>query len=229
MRATGLLFGLAAAYPHPKLPEGNRTQLAMAWTKAGKQLVALGADAQLWHLYERGGNWSDWAPLTSVCPSKNESGRKFRFDGDPAVGVNADGRLEVFVRFVDNLDVWQMYQLDPEDPTRWSAPRESSCVDQDQTTGLWYCLGFEPSAVPPPGLDASTAYWVGTPVFPTSDLTVVNDPHNGALVVFLRGFTGELFSIRQRVPGNSTFYTSPVTEGNAIIEMALPPPATVLV
>jgi len=181
------------------------------------------------HLYERAGNWSEWAPLTSVCPSKNETTRQCRFDGDPAVGVNADGRLEVFARFEANLDIWQLYQTDAQDPTKWSTPREASCVDQDQNTAKWFCIGFEPSVVPPEGLESSPDYFVGGPLFPTSDLTVVTDPSTNALVLFYRGFTGGLFSSRQRVPGNSTFYTMPVQEGKTIIESTAVSPKNILV
>ena len=36
----------------------------------------------------------------------------------------------------------------------------------------------------------------------------------------------ELFSSRQRIPGNSTFYTAPMQEGSAIIESARAPKST---
>ena len=32
------------------------------------------------------------------------------------------------------------YMTDAQDPTSWTTPRETSCVDQDQNTGLWWCL-----------------------------------------------------------------------------------------
>ena len=138
-----LLPALSVGYPVEVLPEGNTTVLAMAHTVHGQQLVALGADAQLWHLYTLpNGSWSAWHPLTNSCPSFNNTQRPCVFDSDPAIGVNADGRLEVFVRFHDNLDMWQIYQTDAKDPSAWSTPRESSCVDQDQNTAKWWCIGM---------------------------------------------------------------------------------------
>lgn len=217
---------------HPVLPIGNATVLGMAWTVHGKQLVALGANAQLWHIYEKtAGDWTNWTQMTEFCPKQVGYGdapylnRPCEFDGDPAVGVNKDGRLEVFARIAGNLDVWQMYQTDAADPTKWSKPRETACVDQDQKTGKWYCLGENGA----PDVD-NEHYWLGQPAFPTSDLTVLNDPKDGRIVIFYRGFTGTLFSVAQRSPGNSTYYSAPNDEGKTIIEIALPgttPPVVV--
>ena len=56
-------------------------------------MVALGADGQVWHIYqklENGSDWSAWTPITSVCPSKKNLTRKCRFDGDPALGRQSD-------------------------------------------------------------------------------------------------------------------------------------------
>lgn len=219
-----LLVG-ALAWDHPILPYSNASVFGMAWTKTGKHLVARGLNGQLWHIFEDQGTWTNWTQITQYCPKQVGYGdppyldRPCVFDSDPAVGVNADGRLEVFVRFAENLDVWQLYQTDASDPTKWSQPRESACVDQNQTTGKWYCLG---TAGRPDGPNDDGHYWLGQPAFPTSDMTVLNDPKDQRLVVFYRGFTGNLFSVSQRVSGNSTYYTSPNQEGKTIIEAVLP-------
>ena len=76
------------------------------------------------------------ANTTNCHPSP----RRSVFDADPTIGRNSDGRLEIFIRFHNNLDLWQMYMTDPMDPESWTTPREPSCVDQDQKTGLWACL-----------------------------------------------------------------------------------------
>ena len=208
-----LLVG-ALSYPVEVLPEGNTTVLAMAHTTHGKQLVALGADSQLWHLYTLpNGSWSQWHKLTSNCPSFNNSKRSCVFDSDPAIGVNKDGRLEVFARFHGNLDMWQMYQTDAKDPTKWSTPRESSCVDQDQNTALWWCLGMPAGKYGQP----AEHFWVGEPIFSTSNPTVLNDPTTGAIQIFFRGFEGHLFEVHQIEPGNSTSYSYPKVVAPEII------------
>jgi hypothetical protein len=80
--------------------------------------------------------------LSKCYPRSNRhpSPRRSVFDADPTIGRNSDGRLEIFIRFHNNLDLWQMYMTDPMDPESWTTPREPSCVDQDQKTGLWACL-----------------------------------------------------------------------------------------
>jgi hypothetical protein len=201
-----LLPALSWAYPVEVLPEGNTTNLAMAHTQHGQQLVALGADAQLWHLYTLpNGSWAQWSPLTKFCPSFNDSHRPCVFDSDPAIGVNADGRLEVFARFHDNLDMWQMHQTDPSDPTKWSIPRESSCVDQDQNTATWWCVGMPAGTYGQP----AAHFWVGSPIFSTSNPTVLNHPTTGAIELYFRGFEGHMYEVHQLQAGNSTLYSEP--------------------
>jgi len=203
---------LAAAWPKTVLPYSDRVKLSISYTNYGKHLFALGKDGQLWHVYQLGEKeWTEWAPLTDLCPNATDAKRKCNFNADPVVGKNLDGRLEVFVRFADNLDVWQLYQKDANDPMSWTSIRESACVDQDQKSGKWYCFGD--------GGDADNeAYWLGQPAFPTSDLTLVNDPKSGALTLIYRGFTGNMFSTTQRIPGNSSLYSTLVPVGNRIME-----------
>jgi hypothetical protein len=210
------LSTVVTAYPVEHLPEGNTTQLAISQTKYGQHLVALGKDAQLYHLYTfKNGSWSDWHQLSMYCPSRNDSTRLCEFDSDPAVGVNVDGRLEVFARFKTNLDLWKFDLQNASDPHSWSLPRETSCVDQDQNTALWYCLGEKVGQFGNP----KEHYWVGQPIFPTSNPTVVSDPVDGRLRVYFRGFEGHLYEVHQMQPGDPSSYSTPTTLApNRIIE-----------
>lgn len=170
------------------LPQGNTTVLATAVTKMGVQIVATGADQQLYHKYQfPNGTFSLWHRIT------NNMSRAF--DSDPAVAVNADGRLEVFVRYHTNLDMWQTYQKDASDPTSWSTIRESSCVD------LAGCI--------PLGNTTDTPdFWNHQPVFPTSNPQVAIAP-NGAIQMYYRGFDGAYYFVQQETPGASIKYSRP--------------------
>ena len=59
------------------------------------EVFARGTDSALWHLWQTapGGGWSAWASLGGQLTSDPPVGIS-----DPAVGINADGRLEVFAR-----------------------------------------------------------------------------------------------------------------------------------
>eukprot|EP00386_Alphamonas_edax_P005513 GDKI01017824.1.p2 GENE.GDKI01017824.1~~GDKI01017824.1.p2 ORF type:complete len:223 (-),score=74.47 GDKI01017824.1:19-687(-) len=191
--------------------------------------------------------WSEWQVIfqwnkTALGEAFAKAGRDptnitetdmphLAFDADPAVGVNDDGRVEVFARYTTNLDVWQTYQLDPLDPTRWSNPRESGCIFVDPPAGpdgrksgggsggfiprdktkVGEEKGEDGTGVPDvfPECD-SALYWNGQPVFPTSDLTVVQHPATRKLRMFFRGFTGQLYFLEQFESGNSTKYSPPV-------------------
>lgn len=197
-----VLCGSAESYSSELFPEGNRTVFGTAYTSTGGlQMVALGRDGQVWHIYQTPENkskWSKWRPITSLCPSKINLSRKCRFDGDPALGVNEDGRLEIFVRFRENLDLWQLYQPNAADPSKWTVPRESSCVDQDQESGKWFCLSHD-------------SYWVGeNPAFPTSNIAVLRHPTTSKLQVFFRNFEGHMYMVEQKNKGDSRYYTPPV-------------------
>lgn len=93
----------APMYPDERLPRGNTTEFAIARGKLFTHVFARGKDGQLWYRYQptssASPNWTDWQSLPAP-----EGGR---WDSDPAVGVNADGSLEVFVRWSTNLDLWQ--------------------------------------------------------------------------------------------------------------------------
>jgi hypothetical protein len=66
-------------------------------------------------------NWTEWI-LRAKAPAGSV------WDADPAVGVNPDGTIDVFIRELANLDLWQIYQTDATDPNAWSMIRECTCV-----------------------------------------------------------------------------------------------------
>jgi len=165
--------GARPGYPSPKLPEGNTTVFAIAEQSKFLHVFALGADGALYHKYQPTGqtpasNWTAW-----ILRAKAPEGSKW--DADPTVAVAADGSLEVFVRQLANLDLWQMYQTDASNPEAWSAPRECSCVDMP-------CNDTNPED-----------FWNTSPVFPTSDVNIIPSGPNGANRLFYRGFDGSLY------------------------------------
>jgi hypothetical protein len=70
----------------------------------------------VWHRWQvkAGGDWSAWTSL--------EAPPDLLFD--VVLGVNADGRLEVFT-VVDNGEVWHRWQQRPGEPESWKRPWES--------------------------------------------------------------------------------------------------------
>jgi len=88
----------------------------------------------------------------------------------------------------DRLDLWQIYQLSADDAEGWSAMRECTCPTA-------------PSCPP----DWDTYFWNTQPVFPTSDCQVVPDPADGRLQVYIRGFTGEYYRVKQRAPSDHNY------------------------
>jgi hypothetical protein len=184
--ATLLLCSTCTAYPDEHLPEGNTTVIAVAHTRYAIQAFALGKDNKLWHRYLKNGTeeWSQWT-LRPSPPGGD-------FDGDPVVGVNKDGSIEVFIRYATYLDLWQFYQTDPADPEAFSVAREPSCIDSPQICA-----------------NSTLTYWNTQPVFPTSDMSVSVDPFDGRLQVFYRGFDGALYRTAQVVPGDPRHYSPP--------------------
>jgi hypothetical protein len=180
------LLCCACAYPDEHLPEGNTTVIAVAHTKYALQVFALGNDSRLWHRYLKTGTqvWSAWT-LRPSPPGGN-------FDGDPVVGVNKDGTIEIFIRYATYLDMWQYYQTDPTDPEAWSVAREPSCIELPEVCA-----------------NSTLTYWNTQPAFPTSDMSVSADPVDGRLQVFYRGFDGALYRCAQLVPGDPRHYSPP--------------------
>lgn len=167
----------------------------MAQTKFFLHVFAIGKNTtNLYHKYQdfSTGAWTEWILRAAAFNGT--------WDSDPAAGVNLDGRVEVFIRYSTNLDLWRIYQLDPLDATQWSVAEEASCVDMD---------GCAVKKGP---------YWNTQPVFPTSDVQVLNDPADGRLQVFYRGFDGALYKVAQTVISNSTAPYGPPQRFDSIFE-----------
>jgi len=176
------------SYPNPKLPEGNTTVFAIAQQDDYMHVFALGADGALYHKYQMlnqnpTANWTAWI-LRAKAPMQST------WDADPAVGLASDGSLEVFIRQTVDLDLWQMYQTDPLNPEAWSAPRECTCLTLP-------CNDTNPDH-----------YWNSQPVFPTSDVTILNSGEDGAMRLFYRGFDGAIYVSDQK-PGELHKYLPP--------------------
>jgi hypothetical protein len=176
----------------------NGQQLGIVDAPLATYIFALSNESTIIYKYQLPGpsprNFTDWKTLAG--------NRTLKFNGNPAAGVNPDGRVEVFFQATDDLDVWQIYQTDPKNPESWSEVRESACVKSK--------AGGEP-------IDCMTPdrYWVhtddpssgerGSPVFATSNPDVVYK-HDGRLQVYFRSFTGLLFKLEQCSVGNSSYY-----------------------
>jgi len=178
----------AAKYPNQHLPEGNTTTVATCQTQSFLHVFALGNDAKLWQKWTVAVNgtpsivnWSDWYMVSSGP-----------WDSDPSCGVNVDGTVEVFIRNHVNLDLWQIYQLDPTKPNSWSDSRGSSCFTKPNCSSPW-----------------ASYYWNTQPSFPTSDISVVNDPIDSRIQIYYRGFDGALYVCRQTDVGAHS-YTPPL-------------------
>ena len=55
-------------------------------------------------------------------------------------------------------------------------------------------------------------------IFPTSNPTIVNDPSDGRLRLYFRGFEGLLYESHQLTPGNGSRYSTPHLVSSVIIE-----------
>src|SRR5581483_466929 len=125
--------------------------------------------------------WSGWASL-GAPPGQ--------FLGFPAVGRNADGRLEAFVRvgLMSTGDVWHIWQ-DPASPTFWS--------------------GWDPLGAPPSGVGGH--------------VLVVADNDDGRLEVFAAANDGALWHTWQVAPGAgwSGWGTLGAPPGVALIQLAV--------
>ena len=189
-------IGVPLHYPNPKLPQGNTTVFAIAEQSDYLNVFALGADGALYHKYQAlnqnpPANWSEW-----IVRARAPAGSAW--DADPAVGVAPDGTMEVFIRELANLDLWQIYQTDASDPNAWSKPRECTCVETP-------CNDTNPAH-----------YWNKQPVFPTSDVTITNTGPGGALRLFYRGFDGGLYVV-DAIAGSNHQY-GPAKGYNVILE-----------
>jgi hypothetical protein len=88
---------------------GISTFLPTVGVNADGRLEAflIGTDGLLWHIWQLTPN-AGWGAWTSLDAPSNVTGDV----NYPAVGRNADGRLEVFVVGTDNA-LWHTWQLSP--------------------------------------------------------------------------------------------------------------------
>merc|ERR550532_3822661 len=137
---------------------------------------------------------SEWAALTPPT-YKNTSGveNPLIFGNSPAIALNADGRIELFVGFQpDSLDIWQMYQTDASNPLAWSAIRAPycdpafadcvKCVNDPQCKKQFWSEGF---------------YWT------TSQQSLWLNPEDKKLRLTWRNFDGHLYEKVQLAPSKS--------------------------
>eukprot|EP00930_Biecheleria_cincta_P090164 TRINITY_DN79502_c0_g1_i1.p1 TRINITY_DN79502_c0_g1~~TRINITY_DN79502_c0_g1_i1.p1 ORF type:complete len:252 (+),score=21.49 TRINITY_DN79502_c0_g1_i1:58-756(+) len=160
----------------------------------GAHIIALGANGSLWHQFQTGPlntssgtvPMSDWHCLT---PDP-----KLIFGNSPAVALNADGRIELFVGYKnDSLDLWQMYQTDATNPLAWSAPRAPYCDPSDKSCVA--CLQKP---------ECKSTFWTDGYVWTTSQQTLWLNPQDKKLRLSWRNFDGHVFEMTQGEPSNST-------------------------
>lgn len=170
----------------------------------GMHVIALGKNGSLFHKYQTGpANTSgpesfvpmtDWLVLTPPT-YRNTSGVDLPlvFGNNPAVALNADGRIELFVGYVaDSLDLWQMYQTDAKDPLAWSKVRPpfcdpafadcKQCVDKPECRAGFWSDGFT---------------WT------TSQQSLWLNPVDQKLRLTWRNFDGHMYEKVQTAPSKS--------------------------
>lgn len=170
----------------------------------GMHVIALGKNGSLFHKYQIGNaNMSDpepevpmseWLCLTPAT-FKNTSGveRPLIFGNSPAVALNADGRIELFVGFTgDSMDVWQMYQTDATNPLAWSTPRAPYC--DPSFSDCRKCL-----AKP----ECKANFWSDGYTWTTSQQSLWLDPNDKKLRLTWRNFDGYMYEKVQLAPSKS--------------------------
>lgn len=172
----------------------------------GLHVFALGKNGSLFHKFQTGpSNLEAALPFTPMsdwhCLTPNAS---LVFGNDPAVALNADGRIELFVGFkAESYDLWQMYQTDAKNPLAWSLPRAPSCLcgcpDPDPSKCTW-CDNCDSRP------DCSQHYWMGWCPFTTSDMELLLDPADQKLKLHYRNFDGHMYQLSQKNPSNSTIW-----------------------
>mmetsp|Transcript_658 Transcript_658/g.1531 ORF Transcript_658/g.1531 Transcript_658/m.1531 type:complete len:269 (-) Transcript_658:89-895(-) len=173
----------------------------------GVHIFALGKNGSLFHKYQTGQpNMSDpmaEVPFTkwlSLTPStyKNTSGVALPliFANSPAVALNADGRIELFVAFQPgSLDIWQMYQTDATNPLAWSAIRAPYC--DPAFADCRKCLA-EP--------DCRKQFWSSGYLWTTSQQSLWLDPRDKKLRLMWRNFDGHMYEMPQNEPSKSDLW-----------------------
>merc|ERR1712192_1765 len=215
-----VLFALSIASTNAyneTLTPGNTTKVAVAEMSYGQHVFARSKDGFIVHqVAKKGGQATGyWSLLPNAHQGSTPAGVPQAYDSDPAIGQNADGRIEIIVRSHASLDFWHWYQVNASNPYTWVGPREPACLcNFPPCKGQTKCGnnancgndGYDCSA---PGFENEGPKWWNTQaVFPTSDPTYTKSP-DGKLKIYFRGFDGLMYSVEQVIAGNSTKYTAP--------------------
>merc|ERR1711934_529836 len=213
-----LLLSIVAEAYNETLPNGNKTQIAMADMSYGTHIFALSKEGYLIHQVGHMYNLSDpgvWQLMPNPHAGSTPAGQPQTFDSDPAVGQNKDGRLEIIMRNHIGLDFWHWYQVNASDPWTWVGPREPACLcNFPPCAGQTKCGnnancgndGYDCSA--PENSNDGPKWWNSQAVFPTNNPTFIRTKDD-KLKIYFRGFDGQMYSVQQVEAGNSTKYTSP--------------------
>lgn len=179
----------------------------------GVHVIALGKNGSLFHKYQTGPAtipvsgaqssvpMSDWLCLTpNLVPIFGNTSAPTTvvpvFGNSPAVALNADGRIELFVGYQpDSLDLWQMYQTDPKDPLAWSAPRAPYC--DPSLTACIKCVA-EPAC--------KAHFWNEGYLWTTSQQSLWLDPISKKLKLAWRNFDGHVYEMTQDKESVSTHW-----------------------
>jgi len=177
----------------------------------GMHVIALGKNGSLFHKYQTGPAppnetsavpMSEWAALTPAV-YKNVSGVEapLIFANAPAVALNADGRIELFVAYSpDSLDLWQMYQTDAKNPLAWSAARACYCDPAILRCRLCLLLPW-----------CKKNFWADTFYWTTSQQSLWLDPTDNKLRLSWRLFNGQVYELIQTKPSKSNHYDHNLT------------------
>lgn len=218
------LVGSARAY-NQTLPSGNTTRFCVKEMSYGAHVFALSDKGVIVHQVAKEGSTDPglWYELPNPHQGSTPSADLQTYDSDPVMGQNDDGRLEIFIRSHISLDFWHWYQVNASDPWTWVGPREPACLcnfppcEGQKKCGNNVNCGNDGYDCSAPGFENSGPKWWNTQaVFPTSDPTITKGK-DGRLKVFFRGFDGLMYTVQQKIPGNSTKYEAPTGWG-ALLE-----------
>lgn len=191
-------------WPHPKLPDNIVDQQLPSVRNPhyGLHIIALGVNGSLFHRYQTGPinhtAAGDVLPMTDwICLTPDNT---FIYGNPPAIAMNADGRIELFVGDKNgSLDLIQMYQLDATNPLSWSKPRAPWC-DALGPPADPECARCAAAPTTDPCYDK---FWKRTYVWTTSQQSLWLDPADKKLKLSFRSFTGEMYQLSQAAPSNS--------------------------
>lgn len=186
---------------------GAHTPVAAKDTDGRLEVFEVAQDGQLWHNYQMSGNkqWSGWEPMGGNWP------------GDPAVALNSNGTLEVFVIGDQGPNrsgggLFHAWQTSPGAAswTGWQMmagawPSGTPAVAHNNTGGLevflrgldtqlyhlWQCGNCSAGWSPPQSLGGTWSH----------DPTVIQKP-NGYLEVFITGQNTQLYHAWQNYDGS---------------------------